>query len=203
MDSIGEDVGEKLAPLVESTKKPWEGPAMNMTHEYCRNQKVPQTAVVFYFHNKGASKWSPNWRDNVNKTWTYSRSLYWRKFLEYFLLERPHLCLDQILFQNATTCGANWHVKMKNHYSGNFWSASCSHVLQLKPMGSDENYVGPEFWLGRVKGNHSSFYSATKNLYNELILPEEYVFNFSAWSVHHHHHHHHYSRVVHEYTRRT
>jgi len=167
----------------ESAGVPWEGPAMNAIREYCREQPAPESSVVFYFHNKGVSKWEEDWRDDItNKacTQTYAHSLYWRKYLEYFLTERPHLCLDQILLQNASTCGANWHVMPKNHYSGNFWSASCEHVLKLGPM-ADTNYFAAEFWLGRVRGRHSSFHSTTKDLYGELILPGEYSSNFSVW----------------------
>ena len=177
IDPLIGDISNTILTTAEATSAPWGGQAMNMIHEYCKNQPSPQTAAVFYFHNKGASKWRADWKDHFNDTWSYSHSLYWRKYLEYFLIERPSLCLEKILLQNATTCGANWHPKMNNHYSGNFWSASCEHIQQLQPMtGNDTNYVAAEMWLGRVKGRHANLFTTAKNLYNELIMPKEYAF---------------------------
>lgn len=177
LDEIGKyiDTNNHLIQTVEATKKPWEGPAVNMVHEYCRNRAEPQqqkNTIVFYFHNKGASKPFS------------SHTLYWRKYLEYFLLERPQLCLGQLLYHNASTCGANWHPKLKNHYSGNFWSATCKHIVQLDPIPMNETqYVAAEMWLGKIKRGTriSSYYSATKDLYKEIILPEEYVHDRSVW----------------------
>lgn len=176
--------GSKIIDTVKATAAPWEGPAMNMIHQYCTKQPLTQPTVVFYIHNKGASKWTPDWKDlmNANKTWTYGHSLYWRKYLEHFLIERPELCLDKILLQNASTCGANWHHELKDHYSGNFWSASCNHIIQhLKPMASeDSGYTNAEFWLGKYeerKSNqeqHANLHFVTENLYEHIVLPEEY-----------------------------
>ena len=50
----------------------------------------------------------------------------------------------------VSTCGANWHFEMKNHYSGNFWAASCQHIEKLQLLTSDaDNYIASEIWLGR------------------------------------------------------
>lgn len=144
---------------IEATKAPWEGPAMNMIHQYCERQNYAKSALVFYIHNKGASKWTPTWREDIqtNKTWTYGHSLYWRKYLEYFLIQRPELCLEELLLHNASTCGANWHFEMKNHYSGNFWAASCQHIEKLQLITSDDdNYIASEMWLGRYNGRDSN-----------------------------------------------
>jgi len=179
---LGSDGANKTISTVESTGVPWESPAMNMIHQYCNEQEHRQTTVVFYIHNKGASKWHPSWREQIdaNETWTYGHSLYWRKYLEYFLIERPALCLDKILLQNASTCAANWHPTLHNHYSGNFWSASCKHIQRLERL-KDSNYVAAEFWLGSYAGlqsnqeHHTSLHTTYKNLYEELIKPDEYV----------------------------
>ena len=125
---------------------------------------------------------------NANKTWTYGHSLYWRKYLEYFLIEHPALCLEKILFQNASTCGANWHPILRNHYSGNFWSASCEHIRRLKPMTSeDSGYYDAEFWVGKYKDresnqkHHANLHFTTENLYEHAITPEEYEIKFNFW----------------------
>jgi hypothetical protein len=184
---LGSDGANKTITTVESTGVPWEGPAMNMIHQYCNEQAHPQTTKVFYIHNKGTSKWHSSWREEIdtNKTWTYGHSLYWRKYLEYFLIERPALCLDKILLQNASTCGANWHPELLNHYSGNFWSASCTHIQRLEPLKETKKYVAAEFWLGKYAGlksnqeHHASLHTVYKSLYQELIKPDEYV--ISKW----------------------
>jgi hypothetical protein len=169
---------------VESTKVPWEGPALNMIHQYCKKQPLPETSVVFYLHNKGASKWSSDWKErmNMNQTRTYAHSLYWRKYLEYFLIESPALCLEKILLQNYSTCAANWHPVLRNHYSGNFWSASCKHIHNLKPMtNEDADYFAAEFWLGGYEGldanqdHHANLDFTTENLYLHVIKPESYI----------------------------
>ena len=174
----------KTITTVKATDKPWEGPAMNMIHRYCSKQPFPQSTAVFYIHNKGASKWTSNWKEqmNANKTWTYGHSLYWRKYLEYFLIERPALCLEKILLQNASTCGANWHPQLQNHYSGNFWSASCKHIQHLNPMTSeDSGYTDAEFWLGKYaerdsnQEHHASLHFTNENLYTHVIMPDKYV----------------------------
>ena len=168
---------------VESTHEPWEGPAMNMIHQHCNERPQPQNSVVFYLHNKGASKWNENWKEKMrnNQTWTYGYSLYWRKYLEYFLIEHPALCLDKLLLQNTTTCGANWNFDWPpNHYSGNFWSATCKHIQLLKPIPLNEtHYNAAEFWIGQYHDfylkSHASLHNATHlNLYEHLLKPEEY-----------------------------
>jgi len=67
-------------------------------------------AVVFYFHNKGASKYKPNWRDEMSQNVSYAYSLYWRKFMEYFLLERSGLCITAIAHSEVKTCGVAYRL---------------------------------------------------------------------------------------------
>jgi hypothetical protein len=76
----------RLERVVQPHSVPWEGPIMNALHQYCTKHS---DSVVFYFHDKGVSKYHPNWRNMADQVWTYSRVLYWRKYLEYFTLERP------------------------------------------------------------------------------------------------------------------
>ena len=56
--------------------------------------------------------------------------------------------------------------------------------MQLDPIPMNETqYVAAEMWLGKIKRGTriSSYYSATKDLYKEIILPEEYVHDQSVW----------------------
>eukprot|EP00985_Skeletonema_marinoi_P006743 scaffold2938_cov117-Skeletonema_marinoi.AAC.1 len=125
----------------------------------------PKEEVVFYFHNKGTSRWSEDWKSKLDVPESYAYSLYWRLYLEYFTIERPQLCLDQLLLKGATSCGPNWrpgnadnfkgrevpkgkHL-ITNHYSGNFWSATCEHINHLEPMAGKMWYTDGELWIGR------------------------------------------------------
>ncbi len=110
--------------------------------------------------------------------WTF---LVLEEIYEYFLIERPALCLDKILLQNASTCGVNW--KTKDHYSGNFWSAACRHIQHLEPMGpNNSGYTDAEMWLGKnaeLKSNQKShvaiLHDTNENLYTHAIKPVEYA----------------------------
>ena len=100
--------------------------------------------------------------------------------MEYFLIERPALCLDKILLQNISTCGVNWKG---NHFSGNFWAAACSYIQRLKPMNADDSgYTDGEMWVGKNEelksnqGSHvASLHNTNKNLYMHAIKPVEYA----------------------------
>jgi hypothetical protein len=176
--------------VLESTAAPWEGPIMDQIRDTCKSSsRYQKDGIVFYFHNKGVSKYHAHWRHQLEDTWTYSRSLYWRKFMEYFLLERPHLCLHQLVNKKAKACGilfrrAAVHWSRHPHYSGNFWAARCSYLKTLPAMSSN-SYEAAEFWIGR-KGNSDnpdefvSLAEADLSLYQHLILPEEYV-NYTAY----------------------
>ena len=187
---LGENL-HKVKSIEESTQSPWEAPAMNMMLRHCNSSPSPKEEVVFYFHNKGTSRWSEDWKSKLDVPESYAYSLYWRKYLEYFTIERPQLCLDQLLLKGATSCGPNWrpgnadnfkgrevpkgkHL-ITNHYSGNFWSATCEHINHLEPMTGKMWYTDGELWIGRYEGKQARLTTHFKRLYSNLILPEEYA----------------------------
>ena len=144
----------RTSTAVNSTKAPWEGPIMNQIHEYCSAQEAAtpkKPTIVFYFHNKGASKYHPNWQTSNGQ---YKKTLYWRKYMEYYLHERPNLCLNELLYNKPGTvrpgmCGIMWH---RTHYSGNFWSANCHYIataLQPIDLSVKQNYIAGELWIGK------------------------------------------------------
>jgi hypothetical protein len=75
------------------------------------HQKKKNNNIVFYFHNKGSSKYG---------TRDYMNVFHWCKYMEGFLLERPTLCIKAILHYGAKTCGVEMKVSPSMHYSGNF-----------------------------------------------------------------------------------
>jgi len=180
---------------------PFEAPAMNILHEYCMKElemESTQKIVTFYFHNKGSSRYHSKWRQRsvLEATFTYSYSLFWRKYMEYFLLERPGLCINQIIYQEADACGVHLidHADGDDlYYSGNFWAASCKHIQSLQPVPfirynvTGENpmmkpiYNKGERWLGigvRKRGSIQpkfvSLHNNTNGLYRHHIHPNEY-----------------------------
>jgi hypothetical protein len=175
---------------------PWEGTAIQMIYDYCINHLHPKTAIVYYFHNKGVSRYHPKWREQYSLATSYSRVLYWRKYLEYFLLERPQVCIHRLLNSHARTCAANWHVTMKNHYSGNMWSTTCcDYVNELteghRPSPNASDYWYAEFWLGKHPHPRPEWYSSITNtglyMYDHLAFPHKYTgFNLSCYDYRHH-----------------
>lgn len=174
--------------LVQSTRSPWEGEAANMMHRYCQDHMRDQPdrpAVVFYFHTKGASKWKRDWREHIGESRTYSMVLHWRKYMEYFTIERPGICIDHILRKNASTCGANMN-RRRSHYSGTFWAASCDYLSSLVPVNmSNSGYFAAEFWIGQKfawdKDKFVNLHYTKKDYYHHLILPEQYTDYAQRW----------------------
>ena len=131
--------------LIPSPGLPWEGTVLNRLREYCINQEESKQSstsllnnnntsymptVVFYWHTKGSSRWKEQWRQQMEEPYTYSRVLYWRKYMEYFLQERPAHCIHQIVHHGAETCGVQRQPK-RGVYAGNFWAASCRYLARL------------------------------------------------------------------------
>ena len=178
--------------LVPVQAKPWECPANNATLALCnsRPSNDDKKTVVFYIHNKGSSRYEENWRQKMDRDKQYGKTgVYWRKFIEFFHIERPSLCIEKIL-SGGMTCGSAIRGR---HYSGNFWVASCDYISQLEPCGAkNTNYIESEHWLGRAMGGgtldpdkYVELFKAPRvdgggndqlmYLYRHLILPEEYA----------------------------
>jgi hypothetical protein len=160
---------------------------MNQIHEYCIAQeasKPKKPMIVFYFHNKGSSKY---------QTSQYEKTLHWRKLMEYFLHERPSLCLNELLYKGAGMCGIMWHG---NHFSGNFWSANCHYIatrFQPIDMNVEQNYIAGELWIGTGWENQDGLrpVSLQENpsdigLYRHTVEPHEYSDYHLRWKNHLH-----------------
>ena len=150
-------------------------PAMNMIYNYCNNNDYrdsssssPKQDIIFYFHNKGVSRHTTNWKTQLtNKAYAYV--LYWRKYLEYYTIERPYLCLAKLLLLHDNnkeyyTCGPNYAYKSEGgRFASNFWSATCEHVItNLEPISStNTEYAAAELWMLSNKINflHEKFVS--------------------------------------------
>ncbi|KAL7557264.1 hypothetical protein ACA910_001793 [Epithemia clementina (nom. ined.)] len=192
--------------FIPSTGLPWEGAAMNRLRQHCQEKQnkltnTKTTTVVFYWHTKGTSHWSKRWRQKMKKPWTYSRFLYWRKYMEYFLQERPSYCIDQIVNKGAMTCGVN-HLMPGGLYGGNFWAASCDYLTQLpvltiQPLpqkGTDlrsasTGYFDAELMFGHYQNQSTPWLYVSLHdvkpvrpgLSNRLYRPFEYSHAIENW----------------------
>jgi hypothetical protein len=172
------------------TAFPYERPIMERMSSSCRskNRNNNMTRIVFYFHDKGCSKYVED--DSTKEFETYSNVFHWRKFMEWFLLERPTLCTRAILNYGAMTCGVNLRKYPSMSYAGNFWSASCDYIADL-PIGDawptrdgDKlfNYISTELWIGnytdRKAGDELKFltlFNLAARLYDWKATPDQYT----------------------------
>ena len=123
---------------------------------------------ILYFHSKGVLK-KPN-------------SENWRKYLEYFLIEKHEDCL-KLLEENIDSIGVNANIftknsihKDKNHFSGNFWWSTSKYIKNLKfNLNINDRYSVEHYIIGsnRTK-NIISLHNINKNLYDFKIEPNMY-----------------------------
>ena len=123
------------ATILFNENQPIEGVAINSLHEECtqrvQSMDSPQSdTVAFYFHSKGNSVYDPDW-ESIDVWYSYIYSLYWRKYMEYFTIERPYLCMKQIFDNGKNVCGVLFD---EDHFSGNFWATSCRYLSSLDPL---------------------------------------------------------------------
>jgi hypothetical protein len=152
--------------FIKALEVPWESEAMGSIAHTCRlshddglrEESLDGTrgkkTIVFYFHNKGVSHYTEDWKEHCySRDFTYCKALHWRKYMEWFLIEKPTLCLYALLYHGASTCGVNLFSWPSWHYSGNFWAASCDWIRSIPPVvdKSDEGfmkYIAAELWIG-------------------------------------------------------
>jgi hypothetical protein len=112
------------AEMIEARKvnrSAGEWATLNALRDHCQKEvSSGKNAVVLYFHSKSTCcpKHSSPQSD-------------WRDLMNVFNLEFPSICL-RALYTGHSTCGVNFQF---DHYSGNFWWASCNHIASLPSIG--------------------------------------------------------------------
>jgi hypothetical protein len=75
--------------------------------------------------------------------------------MEYFVIQRHEDCLEKLIEHDV--CGVNWHQDPSPHFSGNFWWARSSYIVNLRPLTKfmaawgvhePDPRRGGEFWIG-------------------------------------------------------
>ena len=165
------DVARKLSAVHPSVSfshsnrsVPWEFDALEHVTQACREEqgaRHPSRTLVYYLHTKGVTRWNPDWvqRWHPPRARAYQMSLYWRKYMEYYLFENPHWCVAALLGGHyldrkpeeggALTCGVDFSLVPFVHYGGNFFWARCDYVLQLPGITPDNgDYYASERYIG-------------------------------------------------------
>ena len=178
--------------FIQAIAEPWEAEVMASIARTCQTHQGhgsdDKKLIVYYLHNKGCSRYTDDWQDRWEDFLSYSKVLYWRKYMEWFLFERPTLCLRAILNHGASTCGVNLHSVPSWHYSGNFWAASCDWIKTLPPTVVSTEYAAAEMWIGleipllgpddvNTIKHVSLFETGRKSLYVYQVLPDTYALN--------------------------
>ena len=106
--------------------------------------------------------------------------------MEWFLLEKPTLCLRAMLNHEASTCGINIQKGPSLHYSGHFWAASCDHINTLPPLiklggrkGDFLDYIAAELCIGESM----QFNSTMPDLGYSLFNSTRHVISFSFGTI--------------------
>ena len=118
----------KVIYYSENTQE-WEFPHVHRIKYFCDSLDDGNNIKILQIHTKGA----------LNKK--YSND--WRKYLEYYLIEKHSLCLK--LLDNYYCVGVNHHYyynnenKYKNHFSGNFWWTNSNYIKNLDQIDFNNN----------------------------------------------------------------
>lgn len=129
--------------------KLYERPTLLRLYNLCRSQPH---ALVLYLHTKGISR---NRNENVRD---------WRRYMEYFNIDKWQECVRALTYENYDVCGVNWKEAPLPHFSGNFWWARASYIYTLPPR-IPPDYYAPEFWLGTNEPRWRCFYQSEVDHY--------------------------------------
>jgi hypothetical protein len=137
----------------------------------------------YYFHSKGVSVSEKTFFKYAKIGVTYEELKKnldsWRIFMEYFLIDKYNLCLEE-LYNGNDVCG----VQLKKtpnteffHYSGNFWWSSSDFIKKLPKIDSMDtsNRYHAEFWVGYTNGKLKCLKYCSEAGYRKTIQ-ENYKF---------------------------
>jgi len=181
------------ATVLYNEFQPIEGLAINLLHEDCTKRNASSSphsdTVAFYFHTKGTSRFTSDWESRMDMPWEYTHVMYWRKYMEYFTIERPYLCMKQILDNGKFTCGT--HAYHLGFYGGNFWAASCRYLSSLDPLNffpandtmrrydAEQNFV--KFPRNNENDKFISIDETPVSFYEQLLPPRNYSDYSQKW----------------------
>lgn len=155
---------------------------------------VEENAQILYIQSKGVSWWhEPQHAEEpvstpkgyVSRKLVFQNTQYWRKYLEFFLIDNWKRCLE--LLEDHDTVGTEWlfdsYIGNYNypipHYAGNMWWANSSYIRKLDPNFITNNMLlgrySKELWIGTKNPKYYNFFDSGRNLYADPIFEEEYT----------------------------
>lgn len=161
-------LGNKARILYTSPDRlEYEIATMRVLDAWVKSLTPHEPTRVLYLHVKGAG------REDLPSQFNVS---FWRRYMEYFVLERWDYCWRALAGCDA--CGVDLNFNPWPHFSGNMWWAWASY-LQTLPNAAHLSKMDPvraELRIGessREMSLHELWHSG-RNLYAEKILPHEY-----------------------------
>jgi hypothetical protein len=164
--NLPQDNKIKLIYYSDNTNE-WEFPHINNIKKFSDNLNI--NINILQIHTKGV----------LNKPHSYE----WRKYLEYFLIEKYDVCLEALENYHSVGVNAQYYFdeenKLRNHYSGNFWWAKSNYIKNLEPLRNDTDRYTTEHWLiGNLFLNdyrfHLSLHHTNIDFYKNHLNQQEY-----------------------------
>ena len=153
-----------------------EYPAMNLI-KYI-SDKLNFNVKILYIHVKGV----------LQKPHSYE----WRKYLEYFLIEKHDICLQSLNSYHCVGVNQQYYLddenKYRNHFSGNFWWTNSYYIKSLPNIiKSCDRYIYEHWLIGDLSRTDKryllSLHHSPYNFYQTSILPEEYNIELIKYNV--------------------
>lgn len=114
-----------------------EFPTLNAMQQFA--SRVPSATKLAYMHTKGVRK---NGIDQYPEGW--------RRYLQYFIVDRHEICYEALDQFQYCTCGPSKQAKI---YAGNFWWTKAGYMASRRPLISDiawnmdNRYLAEEYLL--------------------------------------------------------
>lgn len=143
----------------------YEFPGIEMVQSIAQHQP---TAKILYMHTKGLLHYKQHTEHNV---------YLWRKYMEYFTIERWQDCIKTL--DSADLCGVDYSKSPSGSYfSGNFWWARASYITTCK-LPRDSRYSCEQFVGTGTRPIAKSFHQSGENpklglRYSYAAFPQYY-----------------------------
>jgi len=128
-----------------------------------KKSEIEDNTAYYYLHTKGITHFNTPKEPYI---------IDWINLMLYWNIEKWNLAIEKLEVYDTYGCN-----DYKNHYSGNFWWAKCSHVKRL-PIAIGSYYTATEDWVQTIRTNKFNVYSSGlegAGHYNYLYPREKYT----------------------------
>ena len=130
---------------------------------------------LLYMHSKGIS-YDPTSELGARMYW-------WALYMQWHLIKHAHRCLE-LLEAGHDVVGVIYFQtdpasRVRPHFSGNFWWARASYVLQLNDTVG-HGYLEPEFYIMSGSPRYESLWQSDNDIYLSEYPPRLYLDRGSA-----------------------